>query len=145
MGHVYVTRCPRRLAGWRTRAERAAEEGQLKAKAPAIVGGEVAGVVPPFGLEGRVRAVIGRKHEQSRRRDTLKPFTVISIDRLDRADACSHGRLSRRCAGRQREHNGYDEQKLTKKAHNVWQVATVSYIESLFVVYHGSAGGNEPN
>src|SRR5690606_37302125 len=52
------------------------EEGELVAEVAAVRRCQVAGVVPPLGLVGRVRAVIGRKVEAGRPLDACEPLDL---------------------------------------------------------------------
>src|SRR5450432_1689018 len=63
IGKVNLVGGPLGLTLWQRGRNRAAEDREFKAKAPPGRISEVSGEVPPLGLEGRMRAVIGWKSE----------------------------------------------------------------------------------
>ena len=59
--HVKLVRAPFRGGVALARRDGAAEDGELVAEAPPVLGGDVAGVVPPLGLVVGVRAEVLRE------------------------------------------------------------------------------------
>src|SRR6185436_7516787 len=66
MGEPRLPGRPRRAPLRHLRSQGRAEEGELKTEAPALFGCEIAGVIPPFGAEVGMRAVVGRKGKRPR-------------------------------------------------------------------------------
>src|SRR2546427_12258172 len=84
MGEVQVSESPARgILGRRLVRDGSPEERKLIAESPAVGGAQMAGVVPPFGLEVVVRAMIERE--------------AIGVTGNSRAKSSRRGRLNGSC------------------------------------------------
>ena len=83
IGKIDLVGGPIGLACGHCRGQRAPEDRELEAEAPPVVSRQVPGIVPPLGLELRVRCIVAREDEIADRHRPRKASYIATAQRLN--------------------------------------------------------------